>query len=226
MIIFLRTTRSFIFKKLSLFLTSMLCAWYGLSWPILSMYFSLFCYYLHLEKGVALLLNKLEFPLPRILCAKLDWVWPCGSGDDVENVKSFQTTNRRHADGWTDTQANTKAHFNFRSGKVKRKRFLCLKLYTYKPFKNGSYSHGGEVVERSHRMWDIRVRSPVLTNLLLNHVLTTPLTNVWRQVWVSRVLGDDYYKGLTCVIVWHVKETSLLNEMSAECRSKFVALHW
>ena len=30
---------------------------------------------------------------------------------------------------------------------------------------------------------------------------TAPLLNYWQQVWVSRVLGDDYYKRMSCVSV-------------------------
>ena len=133
---------------------------------LLSMYFSLLCYYLPLEKGVDLLLNKLEslvtqgifcakfgwnwssgsgeevvffynfinvfslfschfpfkeeavlllkkleFPLPRILCAKFDWEWLCGSGEEVENGNSFQTTNRQ-TDGRTH-RPSEKAHLIF-----------------------------------------------------------------------------------------------------------------
>ena len=40
--------------------------------------FWLFWYYLPLEKGLALPLNKLEFP-PPMDAAKFAWNWPCGS---------------------------------------------------------------------------------------------------------------------------------------------------
>ena len=35
----------------------------------------------------------------------------------------------------------------------------------------------------------------------LEQVVTAPLPNAQQQVWVSRVLGDDHYKGLACVTV-------------------------
>ena len=38
--------------------------------------FLLFCNYLPLEKDGALHWNKLEFPHPRMLCAKFGWNWP------------------------------------------------------------------------------------------------------------------------------------------------------
>ena len=54
---------------------------------------SLIRYNLPLEKGVALHLNKIESPHPRMLCAKFGWNWPSGSVED-ENVKSLQTDER------------------------------------------------------------------------------------------------------------------------------------
>ena len=44
--------------------------------------FSLFRNYLHLEKGGALHLKKLEFPHLRMLCAKFGWNLPSGSGEE------------------------------------------------------------------------------------------------------------------------------------------------
>ena len=41
---------------------------------------------------------------PRMLCAKFDWNWPSGSGED-ENVKSLQTD--RQTDGRTDRRRTT-----------------------------------------------------------------------------------------------------------------------
>ena len=45
----------------------------------------LFCYYLPLEKGVALLWTNLNPLHPRMLYAKFGWNWPSDSGED-ENV--------------------------------------------------------------------------------------------------------------------------------------------
>ena len=42
-------------------------------------------------------------------------------------------------------------------------------------------------------------------------VVTAPLPNARQQEWVSRVLGDDHYKGLARVTVDVVKEPSLPN---------------
>ena len=41
-------------------------------------------------KGVALHVNKLDTPLPRIHRAKFGWNWPSGSEGEDENVKSLQ----------------------------------------------------------------------------------------------------------------------------------------
>ena len=59
------------------------------------MYFRYLCNYLPLEKGGALHLSKLESP-----SSKDAWfqVWPSGSGEEGENVKSLQT------DGQTDDE--------------------------------------------------------------------------------------------------------------------------
>ena len=54
----------------------------------------LLCYYLPLEKGVALHLNKLKL-YPRTLCDKFGWNWPSGSGEEDENVKSLQQRQRQ-----------------------------------------------------------------------------------------------------------------------------------
>ena len=42
----------------------------------------LFCYYLRLEKDVALHLNKLESPLPKHAFCQVGWNWPSGSGEE------------------------------------------------------------------------------------------------------------------------------------------------
>ena len=76
--------------------------------------FSLFCYYLLLENGLVLPLNKLEFTLTKdskMLCAKFGWIQSCAFGEDYENVNKNKTT--------TTTTTNNrrilirKAHFNF-----------------------------------------------------------------------------------------------------------------
>ena len=52
----------------------------------------------------------------------------------------------------------------------------------------------GSVRERSHRMQEIGVRSPVATDLSLKQVVTAPLLISLQRVRVSRVLGDDLSK--------------------------------
>ena len=47
--------------------------------------FLLFRNYLPLEKGWALLMNKLDSFHPRMLCAKFGWNWLSGSGEDFLN---------------------------------------------------------------------------------------------------------------------------------------------
>jgi hypothetical protein len=48
--------------------------------------FLLFCYYLPLEKMVALHIHLNSLHL-RIICANFGYNWPSGSGEEVENVK-------------------------------------------------------------------------------------------------------------------------------------------
>ena len=66
--------------------------------------------------------------------------------------------------------------------------------------------------------WSIRlacgrlgVRIPAATKTKsLKQVVTAPMPNVWHQVWVSRVLGDDHFKPVS-LYVWYAKEPLLLN---------------
>jgi hypothetical protein len=51
--------------------------------------FLLFCFYFSLGRDVALHLNNLESPAPRMLCAKSGYNWPSGSEEKVENVKVY-----------------------------------------------------------------------------------------------------------------------------------------
>ena len=46
----------------------------------------------------------------------------------------------------------------------------------------------------------------------LKQVVTVPLTSARQQVRVSRVLGDNHYKRMPRMTVWHTKEPSLLND--------------
>ena len=49
--------------------------------------------YLPLEKDVALHLNKLDPLHQRMLCVKFSWNWLSGSGEEDENVKSYNDNN-------------------------------------------------------------------------------------------------------------------------------------
>ena len=71
-------------NKLESLYSRMTCAKFGLNWQILSMYFTLFCYYLLLEKGMAIILNIYEFNPhhTRMLCAKFELNWSSGYGEE------------------------------------------------------------------------------------------------------------------------------------------------
>ena len=79
--------------------------------------FSLFRNYLPLEKDGAFIWRNLNPLHPRMLCAKFGWIWPIGSGEEDENVKSLQTDRQtdRQTNGQTDDgrQAIRKAHLSF-----------------------------------------------------------------------------------------------------------------
>ena len=65
---------------------------FGWNWQILTMYFSLFCYYLPLKKGIALLLNKLDSPLPNNALLN----WPSGSVEKKLNYLDVFSLFRYH----------------------------------------------------------------------------------------------------------------------------------
>ena len=56
------------------------------------MYFRNFVLFSPLEEGGAFHLNKLESPLPKDALCQL---WPSGSGEEDENVKSLRQRRRR-----------------------------------------------------------------------------------------------------------------------------------
>jgi hypothetical protein len=45
--------------------------------------------YLPFEEDLALYLNKLEFPHPRIICTKFDRIWLAGSGEDLKKISVY-----------------------------------------------------------------------------------------------------------------------------------------
>ena len=83
--------------------------------------FSLFCYHLHLEKGVALHLNNLNPFQTKMLCAKFGWNWPSGSREEDEYVKSLRQ--RRT----TDKFRSEKLIWAFGSGELIKELILYYK---------------------------------------------------------------------------------------------------
>ena len=53
------------------------------------MHFSLFHYYLPLEKGWSLHLKKFEFPLPKDALCKFGWIWHIGSEEQDFKISSI-----------------------------------------------------------------------------------------------------------------------------------------
>ena len=52
----------------------------------------------------------------RMLCATFGWTWPCGSGEEIENVKSLQMDRQR-----MDNSSSQKHTWAFSSGELKTK---------------------------------------------------------------------------------------------------------
>lgn len=65
--------------------------------------------------------NLNSFHHPRMICAKLSWNWPCGSGEDVENIKRNKWTNKQTDDGhrWSE-----KFTWTVSSGELKNVIFM------------------------------------------------------------------------------------------------------
>ena len=82
--------------------------------------FLLFHNYLPFEKGVALHLNKLEYPSPKDALCQFGWNWPStrGSGEEDENVKSLQTEGQTDRQT-TDDRWSEKLTWAFSSGELK-----------------------------------------------------------------------------------------------------------
>ena len=116
-----------------------LWAKFGWNWPrgfgeedflILSMYYSLFRNYFPWKRAGSFIWTNLNPLHPRMICAKVGWNWPSGSGEEDENVKSLQTD--RQTDGRTDDgqQVIRQAHLSFQLRWAK-KPFNGMKMCNY-----------------------------------------------------------------------------------------------
>mgnify|MGYP003691611305 CR=1 FL=1 len=104
----------FIWTNLNPLHPRMLCAKYGWNWPsgsgeedflILSMFFHCFVIISPWKRVGLFTWTNLNSLHPRMLCAKFNWNWPSGSGEEDENVKSLQTD--RRTDGHTNRRRTT-----------------------------------------------------------------------------------------------------------------------
>ena len=78
---------------------------------------------------------------PRMLWTKFGWNWPCGTGEEDENVKSLQTDGQ--TDGQTDRQTtddrwSEKLTWAFSSGELK-----TIEKFTINKFANSCVNHLG-----------------------------------------------------------------------------------
>ena len=89
-----------------------LAYWFWKKWFLsFGSVFSLFLYYIPLEKAGAL--------HSKMICAKTGWNWPSGSGEEDENVKSVRQQQQRR--GTTDIFWSEKLTWAFGSGELKGK---------------------------------------------------------------------------------------------------------
>ena len=63
---------------------------------------------------------------PRMLCAKFDWNWPSGSGEEDENVKSLQRQRRRRT---MDKFWSEKLTWAFGSGELKMTKKIYVDVF-------------------------------------------------------------------------------------------------
>ena len=98
----------FIWRNLKPLHPRMLCAKFGWNWLsgsgeedfiISSMYVCSFVNISPWKRAGPFIWTNLNPFHPMMQCAKLGWNWPSGSGDEIENVKSF-------TDGRTDGRTN------------------------------------------------------------------------------------------------------------------------
>ena len=120
---------------------------------------------------------------PRILCAKFGWNWPCGSGEEDENVKSLQTD--RQMDGQTDDgrQVIRKAHLSFQLRWGKKPMSLLLFelsdiLYMHNSYCNKQGAHGPHCSPEKH--WRRRFKFVNVFLLFCNYL---PLERMWLFIW-------------------------------------------
>lgn len=71
--------------------------------------------------------NLNSFYHPRIICAKLSLNWPCGSGEDVENIKRNKWTNKQTDDGhrWSEKFLELSVQVNLKMWSSWRHLNLC-----------------------------------------------------------------------------------------------------
>ena len=108
----------------------MLCAKFGWNWPsgsilkrnfflITSMYFHYFVIISPWKRAVPFIWRNLNTLHPRILCAKFGWKRPSISGEEDENVKSFQQRQQQQQRRTMDKFWSEKLTWAFGSGELK-----------------------------------------------------------------------------------------------------------
>ena len=109
---------------------------------------------------------------PRMLCAKFGWNWPCGSGEQDENVKSLQRQQRQRRRRRTmDKFWSEKLTWAFGSGELKtcqNLRFCAAKLYAHTLYHNRS---------QFLYIWPLKIWSNI--RVLESKADTSIVTKIW-----------------------------------------------
>ena len=126
---------------------------------------------------MALHWNNLNSIYPRMLCAKLCWNWPCGSGEEIEHLKSLRT------DGRTDRrEVKRKAHSGeLKSEKAYRRMYRCHTRGTWQEKLNWAYS-SNELIQMYNTNWYILF----LTKYLLTSIFTFTILILKKEAYMPK----------------------------------------
>ena len=92
-------------------------------------YFCIFVIISPLMRAWSFIWTKLKPLHPRMMCTKFGWIWPSGSWEEVENVKSLRRRRRQRRRQTTDKFWSEKLTWAFGSGELKSGRISPFNLY-------------------------------------------------------------------------------------------------
>ena len=146
--------------------------------------FSLFHYYLLLEKGVDFHLNKVKFPSPKDALCQVCWNWPSGTWAEDENVKCLQTNGEQDR-RMTDNRRSEKLTWTFSSDELK-----LIFVYHYPSLRKQLTRHCCNFLHS----WQV--------NCLLSSFVTSFITG--RSIWSSLI--KYYIQNKDYCWIWQMKK--------------------